>query len=247
VSVTAHGQPGSRATVDVAQCAGVSRVFGTGDTAVTAVRDATCRVRAAIRVALTGPSGSGKSTLLHLLAGLERPTTGSVSWPALQSDSHGRPGGVGVIFQGPSLIDGLDVAENVALPLIFAGIGAERAAGQAREALKEAGIAELVNKMPGELSGGQMQRTAVARVLASRPALILADEPTGRLDHRSGDQVITALLSAADAVNAAVIVATHDPAVAARLPVQWTMHDGALTTDPADWLAHGAEPGGFSP
>jgi putative ABC transport system ATP-binding protein len=221
-------------TSAVAECAGVSRTFGSGATAVRAVREVNCRIPACARIAVTGPSGSGKSTLLHLIAGLDAPTAGSVRWPALHDSGPGRPIGIGVVFQGPSLLPSLDVAENVALPLLFAGQAEHTAMGNVRAVLDLVGIGELAAKLPDELSGGQSQRVAIARALAARPRLILADEPTGKLDHHTADRVITVLLDTAITIGAAVIVSTHDPVVAARLPDQWVMRDGHLKTCPAD-------------
>jgi ABC-type lipoprotein export system ATPase subunit len=181
-----------------------------------------------MRVAVAGPSGSGKSTLLHLMAGLDTPTGGQIGWPALGGLPTGRAGMVGVVFQGPSLLPALDVSENVALPLLFDGATGPAAASAATQALQRLGIDELAAKLPEELSGGQAQRVAVARVLASRPRLILADEPTGQLDHATGEQVVTVLLAAAGELDAALVVATHDPTVTARLDEQWQMRDGQL-------------------
>ena len=132
------------------------------------------------------------------------------------------------MFQGPSLLAPLDVAENVALPLLLDGSDERTAAANARRALARLGLDGLAAKLPEELSGGQAQRVAVARVLAGRPRLILADEPTGQLDHDTGAVVIDALLEAAGALGAALVVATHDPVVARRLQVRWRMEDGAL-------------------
>ncbi|PND57253.1 ABC transporter ATP-binding protein [Mycobacterium sp. ENV421] len=214
-----------RTDTDVVHCADVNRLYASG---VAAVRDVTCRVPPAARIALTGRSGSGKSTLLHLIAGLDIPTSGTVRWPALSIGQCGRPAGVGVVFQGTSLLDDLDVVENVCLPMLFEGISATDAHRRAHLALAEVDIAELADCLPEDLSSGQAQRVAVARVLAGRPQLILADEPTGRLDRRTGERVITALLAAADSTGAAIIIATHDDAVAARLTSRWTMRDGRL-------------------
>jgi ABC-type lipoprotein export system ATPase subunit len=191
-----------------------------------------CRIPACARIAVTGPSGSGKSTLLHLIAGLDAPTAGSVRWPALHDSGPGRPMGIGVVFQGPSLLPSLDVTENVALPMLFAGQAHDAAMSHAHAALDLLGIGDLAAKLPEELSGGQSQRVAIARVLAARPALILADEPTGQLDHHHADKVITVLLDTAISIGAAVIISTHDPAVAARLPDHWVMRDGHLDTHP---------------
>jgi len=221
-------------TTDLVTCAGVARTFGTGPTAVVAVHDVTCSVSRTTRAALTGSSGSGKSTLLHLLAGLDTPTAGTVNWPGLGGHPLARPGRIGVVFQGPSLLPALTVAENVALPMLLddsdsLGDSTERDAhARALEALTVLGIADLHPRLPEELSGGQAQRVAVARVLAARPALILADEPTGQLDHETAATVIGALLTASDELDAALVVSTHDPLIAARLPEQWVMRDGSM-------------------
>ncbi len=213
----------------LARCARVARTFGSGLAAVVAVHEASCTVPPGARIALTGSSGSGKSTLLHLIAGLEIPTSGTVSWPGLGGGPpQGRPGLIGMIFQGPSLLPTLDVAENVALPLRFAGLPAGTANERAARALERLGIEEMGARLPEELSGGQAQRVAVARAVASRPKLILADEPTGRLDHEAADRVISVLLQAAGDLGAALVISTHDARIAARLPERWTMSDGAL-------------------
>jgi ABC-type lipoprotein export system ATPase subunit len=210
------------------RCDGVSRTFGAGPGSVVAVHGVTCAVLPGQRVAVTGPSGSGKSTLLHLLAGLDEPTAGRLTWPGLGGRDRLRPGPVGVVFQGPSLIDALDVTENVALPLLLAGLGEADAGAMAARALDRLGLADLAARLPEELSGGQAQRVAVARVLAGRPRLILADEPTGQLDHATGAEVLEALAGAASATGAALVLSTHDETLAARLPVRWSMTDGAL-------------------
>ena len=216
----------------VVECTGVSRTFGSGVNAVHAVREVSCRIPPSARIALTGPSGSGKSTLLHLIAGLDVPTAGSVRWPALGDGRSGRPTGIGVVFQGPSLLPSLDVTENVALPLLFAGQADDTAMRDARAALDLVGVGDLNAKLPDELSGGQSQRVAIARVLAARPTVILADEPTGKLDRQTAERVITVLLDTAIAIGAVVMIATHDPVVAARLPNRWVMRDGHLDTHP---------------
>jgi putative ABC transport system ATP-binding protein len=133
-----------------------------------------------------------------------------------------------VVFQGLSLIPSLNAVENAAFPLLLSGVGNDEAMARAAESLALLGIGGLAGKVPDELSGGQAQRVAVARVVASRPQLILADEPTGQLDRASGERVIDVLLEAADHLGAGLVVSTHDPAVAARLDVTWRMHDGEL-------------------
>ncbi|PZS40590.1 MAG: ABC transporter ATP-binding protein [Pseudonocardiales bacterium] len=213
---------------DLVVATDLTRVYGSGPGAVVAVRSVSCRVSPGARIALTGASGSGKTTLLHLLAGLDEPTTGEVSWPGLREDPPQRPRRLGVVFQGPSLVPPLDVVENVALPLLIAGVPDAVATGRAVEALTEVGITELATKLPEELSGGQAQRVAVARVLAMEPRLILADEPTGQLDAAHRDQVVDILLAVAERLAAGLVVCTHDERVAQRLAQRWRMRDGLL-------------------
>ena len=210
--------------------ADLARTYGVGERAVVALHGATCQVLPHARIAITGASGSGKSTLLHLLAGIDKPTAGTISWPALGDDPGRRPGVIGMVFQGPSLLPPLDVTENVALPLVLAGKRDGEARTQAAIALATLGIQDLANKLPEELSGGQAQRVAIARVLASRPSLIVADEPTGQLDHTTAVHVMTVLLAAADEIGAALVVATHDPVVSDLLATRWTVRDGAMCT-----------------
>jgi ABC-type lipoprotein export system ATPase subunit len=218
----------------VAELRDVARMYGTGTSAVVAVHGVTCRLNPGDEVAVTGPSGSGKSTLLHLIAGLDHPTTGEISWPTLGGHPLHAPGLVGLIFQGPSLLPPLDVAENVALPLLLAGRSPDEARDVALAALTTVGIADLAGRLPEELSGGQAQRAAVARVLAAAPRLIIADEPTGQLDAEHARVVVDVLLRATRELGAALVVATHDPRVAGRLPRRWEMRDGALRADDTD-------------
>jgi ABC-type lipoprotein export system ATPase subunit len=207
----------------------VSMTFGIGSTAVVAVSGVTCEVHAGEHIALSGPSGSGKSTLLHLLAGLETPTKGMVEWPALGTRRDLRPGQVAIVFQSPSLLPPLDVLENVTLPLLLQGIQRDTARTAGMEALRRLDLESIASKLPDEVSGGQAQRVAVARVLAASPRLILADEPTGQLDHSAGAVVIESLLAAARHTGAALIVNTHDSAVADRFAINWRMTAGKLT------------------
>jgi ABC-type lipoprotein export system ATPase subunit len=208
----------------------VARTFGQGAAAVVAVHDAHCAVFPGDHIALMGTSGSGKSTLLHLLAGLDAPTIGTVTWPVIGTRAQVRPGPIGVVFQSPSLMPPLNVLENVTLPLLLMGMERDDAQHQAGQALGTLDLEVLAEKLPEELSGGQAQRVAIARILASRPQLILADEPTGQLDHVTGAHVIDALVAVATTTNAGLVVNTHDPAVAERFPIRWNMADGRLTT-----------------
>jgi putative ABC transport system ATP-binding protein len=208
---------------------GVARTYGSGTSSVVAVHDVSCRVEAGARVVVVGPSGSGKSTLLHLLAGLDHPTVGTVTWPALGGPPLTlRPGTVGVVFQGPSLVPALDAGENVALPLQLAGVDDGTAMAAALQALGELGLGAVARQLPEELSGGQAQRVAVARALVGRPQLIVADEPTGQLDHGAAASVLEALEQAAAAAGAALVVSTHDAVVAGRFTERWVMADGRI-------------------
>jgi ABC-type lipoprotein export system ATPase subunit len=218
-------------TVELVRCTGVTRTHGSGARAVTAVRDVTCSLRPGMQVALTGPSGSGKSTLLHLLAGLDTPTSGTITWPGLDGSPADRPGLVGMVFQGPSLLPPLDVIENIALPLLLAGCDELAARERAGAALHDVELDELATRLPEELSGGQAQRVAVARALAARPRVIFADEPTGQLDSAHAAQVAGLLLDAATRLGAGLVLATHDLTIASRLPSRWQMADGRMVAE----------------
>jgi ABC-type lipoprotein export system ATPase subunit len=213
----------------------VGRTYGQGRQAVVAVHDFSGAIEPGRSVAVVGPSGSGKSTLLHLLAGLDAPTVGRVSWPGLGTSARALPAGtIALVFQGPSLLPALDARENVALPILLAG-GRDADAGRAADAaLALLGLSGVGSALPEELSGGQAQRVAVARALASGPRLLIADEPTGQLDHAAAGLVIDAILAVVD-TGAAVVVSTHDAAVAARFSSSWRMADGALYHEDPAW------------
>ncbi|WP_079125523.1 ABC transporter ATP-binding protein, partial [Streptomyces lushanensis] len=166
------------------------------------------------------------------MAGLDRPTAGRITHPGLPEGPL--PRHIGFVFQGPSLLPPLTAAENVALPLRIDGAQETDAEVRAVAALESLGLAALAAKLPDELSAGQAQRVAVARVLARRPRLILADEPTGQLDRHSAEQVMTVLLAAAGTLGASVVVTTHDTRVAEVLPTRWSMADGRLVAADPD-------------
>jgi putative ABC transport system ATP-binding protein len=215
---------------ELVRCERLARVYGSGDNEVVAVSGVDCVVGVGDRIAITGPSGSGKSTLLHLLGGLDNPTGGTVTWPGLPGRPADHPGVVGFVFQAPSLIATLDIVENVALPLLIAGTSEAESRSRAHAALDELSVGDLADRLPTELSGGQAQRVAVARVLAARPLLILADEPTAQLDPVHRDLVTETLLNVSQRLGAGLVVSTHDPIVAGHFPLRWRMHDGALET-----------------
>lgn len=218
-------------TLELARCTDLTRTYGSGAGEVRALRGVSCTLRRGAQVALTGPSGSGKSTLLHLLAGLDTPTGGTIAWPGLDGSPEGRPGLIGMVFQGPSLLPPLDVTENIALPLLLAGVTETQARERATAALHDVGLDELAARLPEELSGGQAQRVAVARALAARPRIILADEPTGQLDSAHAAQVVGLLLDAATMLGAALVLSTHDLTIAERIPERWRMADGLMVAD----------------
>lgn len=213
------------------RASGLGRQFGNGHGAVIAVADATFEIREGDRIALTGPSGSGKTSLLHLIAALDQPSAGVIEWPALGRADELRPGPVAVAFQGPSLLPPLTVVENVALPALLAGSAETAATAAAGALIDRLGLADVASKLPEQISGGQAQRAGLARALMGEPRLILADEPTGQLDRGSAAELMDVLLQQVTTTQAALVVATHDTAVADRLPLRWSMTDRILSTD----------------
>jgi len=217
----------------------VGRSYATGRGEVAAVRDVSLRVAPGEWVALTGASGSGKSTLLNLIAGLDRASRGSVAVGGVDLGSLGeealarwRARGVGIVFQFFQLLPTLTALENVLLPMAFAGRrGDRRADGLAL--LRSVGMDHLRDHLPGELSGGEQQRVAVARALANDPPLVIADEPTGNLDAASGAAVLDLLVRHWRG-GGTLVVATHDEVIAARAPRVVAMVDGALVEARAD-------------
>jgi ABC-type lipoprotein export system ATPase subunit len=205
---------------------GLARCFGDGDRRVVALEPTTFAIAKGERIALLGPSGSGKSTMLNLIAGLDAPSAGSIAWPGIGPREALRPLAVGMIHQFAALIPTLTVAENVALPLVLAHRPAEDVA--VREAIAAVDLFDVADRLPDELSGGQAQRAGIARVLAHRPRLLLADEPTGQLDQAMGEAMMSAILAHADRNATTVIVATHDPAIAQRMETVWHMRHGRL-------------------
>jgi ABC-type lipoprotein export system ATPase subunit len=167
--------------------------------------------------ALTGRSGSGKTTLLLVLAGLLTPTTGLVRWPGLDPDPRRRRAQIGMVFQAPSLMPELTALENVTLPMRLRGIGAAAARTSAAAALDTMAVAAAADALPEQLSGGQQQRVAIARALAGNHRLVLADEPTGALDRAHAHQAALALRDGVAASGGALVIATHDPELAAML------------------------------
>ncbi|MBV1702994.1 MAG: ATP-binding cassette domain-containing protein [Hyphomicrobiales bacterium] len=207
---------------------GAARSFDLAGKRIEAVQALNCTIHAGQRLALMGRSGSGKSTLLNMLAGLEAPSFGSIVWLGLDAARALRPQQIGFVFQSPSLVPALSVIENVRLPLEIAGLAAG-AAMNPDEALARLSLDDLRDKLPDQLSGGQMQRVALARALVTRPKVLFADEPTGQLDHATGLSVMHALLAALEGSDTALVVATHDATMAEFMEECWTMEAGLLT------------------
>jgi putative ABC transport system ATP-binding protein len=202
------------AVESVVELNGVSRSFGEGPPALDSV---TLTVAAGESVAVLGPSGSGKSTLLNLVAGLDRPTAGTVTVAGCRVDELGearsarfRRERIGLVFQFFHLLDELTVLENTALPARLAGVSRAAAFGRAEALLERLGVARHVRAHPSRLSGGERQRVAVARALVNRPALLLADEPTGALDSASGRDVRELLIELHREEGQTIIMVTHD-------------------------------------
>lgn len=213
---------------------GLSRVYGHGVDAVTALRDVDLSVARGEFVAVMGPSGSGKSTLMHLIGGLDRPDSGEVvvdgrSLGQMREDELAvfRRRRLGFVLQFFNLFPLLSAAENVAFPLLLDG--RRDALGRARDALERVGLGARANHRPGELSGGEQQRVAVARALVTEPAVVLADEPTGSLDSLAGEDVLRLLRSAADTGQSVVLI-THDAPAAAYADRVVRLRDGATVT-----------------
>jgi len=215
-------------TETLVDCRRVRRTYYRGATPVVALTDITVSVHAGDRIAVVGPSGCGKSTLLQLMGGLDVPSTGDITWPALGERASLRPRQIGYVFQTQSLLAPLTAVENVELPLLLVGESADLARSRARQVLAQLDLAVIADKLPEELSGGQAQRVAVARAFVGRPRLILADEPTGQLDHPTAQHLFDVLLATLADSDTAVVVATHDVAIAGRLPMQWRLSHGHL-------------------
>jgi len=225
----------------------LTKIYGQGETAVTALDHVNLSVAPGEFVAVMGPSGCGKSTLLHLVGGLDRPTEGRVRIDGADLTTLDdarltelRRRKIGFVFQFFNLIPVLDATENAALPLTLDGVKPAEARAKASEWLTKVGLGNRLRNRPDQLSGGQQQRVAIARALVADPALVLADEPTGNLDTRASDEVAGLLKQVSDAWGRAVVMVTHDPRLAAYADRIIFLKDGAIV-DETRLSGNGAE------
>jgi lipoprotein-releasing system ATP-binding protein len=217
------------------QVRGLQKVFKKGRTNIHALKGIDLIIKAGERVAIAGVSGAGKTTLLHILGTLDRPTQGEVLYQGV--DIFSRPErtlaelrnrDIGFVFQFYNLLPEFNALENTMMPALIQGVGKKEAQDQAEEILTEVGLKDRMRHKPGELSGGEQQRVAVARALVLRPALLLADEPTGNLDSKTGERIIRLIFSLNRAKGVTLIVVTHNEALARRFPRKIFLADGRM-------------------
>lgn len=233
--------PGDKRTVPVLMARNVTMDYRTGGSdnpqanAVRALDNVNLDIIAGSSLSIMGPSGSGKTTLLHVLAGILRPTQGTVVYKnrnmATLPDAYRtrlRRSDFGFVFQSGQLIEELSAEENVALPLMLSGADYKKAVAAASDWLERLGLQQLASHRPGEMSGGQRQRIAIARALAISPSVIFADEPTGALDQATGEQIIELLTGWCARTGASLIMVTHDPNVARSCQMTIHMQDGRI-------------------
>lgn len=213
----------------------VEKTYVLGENQVHALKGINLELKKGEFVAFMGPSGSGKTTLLNLIGVLDKPSKGKILVDDIDLTSLKerdlvklRRKTIGFIFQFYNLIPVLSAIENVELPMLIAGVPAKDRETRARELLQMVGLGDRLNHRPDELSGGEQQRVAIVRALANRPSIVLADEPTGDLDSKTGKEVVQALRDLSNHEGATVIVVTHDPSVAAMASRVFEMRDGAI-------------------
>jgi putative ABC transport system ATP-binding protein len=227
------------ATAHAVTATAVTRRYGEGESAVHALRGVTLEVPVGQFTAVMGPSGSGKSTLMHLLAGLDRPTEGSVHIGGEDITAMGdrqltklRRRHIGFIFQSFNLLPMLTAQENILLPLSIAGRKPDEA--ELASLIARVGLGDRLGHRPAQLSGGQQQRVAIARALASQPTVLFADEPTGNLDSTSGTEVLALLREAVELDRQTTVMVTHDPRAAATADRVLFLADGLIVDDLVD-------------
>jgi putative ABC transport system ATP-binding protein len=235
-----HDHPADHAVVSARD---VVRRYGSGDTAVDALRGVSLDIARGRLTAVMGPSGSGKSTLMHILAGLDKPTAGEVSVAGVDVTSLGdneltklRRDHIGFIFQFFNLLPMLTAAENIALPLKLAG--GKPDPEWLEELVETVGLSDRLSHRPSELSGGQQQRVAVARALVSRPSVMFADEPTGNLDSTTSGEILTLLRDSVDGLGQTTVMVTHDAHAAAIADRIVFLADGHIVRDLGPSTAH---------
>ncbi len=219
----------------ILNCRQLTKRYDQGGLDVEVLKGVDLNIERGERVAIMGASGSGKSTLLHLLGGLEKASGGEVILDGININNVSaaklaklRNKSLGFIYQSHHLLGEFTVLENVAMPLLIAGVSVKQARIRAAELLQRVGLGHRVEHKPGELSGGERQRAAVARALINKPCLILADEPTGNLDSKTADQVYQLMLELNQELNVSFLVVTHDHELAARMGKVLHMEDGLI-------------------
>ncbi len=223
-------------TTVAASARGATKVYGTGDTEVTALDNVDVDFAAGCFTAIMGPSGSGKSTLMHCMAGLDRLSSGSAFVGDVDISAANetqltllRRNRLGFVFQAFNLVPTLTAIENITLPMDLAGTKPDKA--WLENVVQTVGLADRLNHRPGELSGGQQQRVAVARALASRPAIIFADEPTGNLDSTTGGEILAFMRHAVRELGQTIVMVTHDPVAASYSDRVVFLADGRITDE----------------
>ena len=212
----------------VLSAVGVRKSYPSGDRRIEVLCGVDLRVDAGESVSIRGESGSGKSTLLNLLSGLDAPDAGEIRWDGSAPSAGTRARYLGMVFQSFYLIPELDAWQNVLMAGRMLGSPGADSRARARDLLERVGLGDRASHLPAQLSGGERQRVAVARALMNSPRLLLADEPTGNLDERTGEAVIDLLLGLSRETGTALVLVTHNPAHAARTGRALTLHDGRL-------------------